>query len=64
MAKIILASKKTNGKTAIRLEKDLLKDLKDAASKTEFKNLSLQALADIAIRKFINAIETPKVEAN
>ncbi len=64
MAKIIVGSKKGNGKTAIRLEKDLLHDLKDKASKTEFQKLSTQALVDIAIRQFIMKIDTVKIEAN
>lgn len=66
MGDIILEqTNRKNGKTAIRLDKDLLKDLKDLAATTALKKLSLQALVDIAIRKFITALETqnPK-EAN
>ena len=57
MADKIIVKRKSNGKTGIRLEKDLLKDLKDFTTKTEYENLSLQALVDLAVRRFILTIE-------
>lgn len=60
MANKIILSKKSNGKTAIRLDKDLVQDLKTFATKTEYKNISLQGLVDIAIRRFIHEEEKSK----
>ena len=60
MANKIILAKKPNGKTAIRLNKDLLQDLKDFAARTEYKNLSSQALIDLAIRLFILTKEPKK----